>query len=277
MIGPAEVRDALDRHGRVAVILVTRAEGSTPREAGAAMLLTASGSQGTIGGGTVEFQAIARAQAMLDAGVTAHDSYAAPLGPDLDQCCGGRMEIAIAVLDRTTNAGGEALALWPGGPELLAAPPTRPVTIYGAGHVGRALARALAPLPFRVTLIAVRDEGDPPGARDLPEEVATVLSALPEAEVAATPDDALHLVMTHSHALDLEIVTAVLTRPHVYCGLIGSATKAALFRRRLTERGLPEAAIAGLACPIGLPDLHDKRPAVIAASVAADLLQRVTQ
>ena len=84
--------------------------------------------------------------------------------------------------------------------------------------------------------------------------------------------DAAHLVMTHSHAVDLEIVAAVLARPHGHCGLIGSATKRALFERRLRERGIPGEAIRRLVCPIGLPGLRDKRPAAIAASVAAQML-----
>jgi xanthine dehydrogenase accessory factor len=103
--------------------------------------------------------------------------------------------------------------------------------------------------------------------------VTVVETPLPEAEAHAAPPEAMHLVLTHSHALDLEIVAAALTKGAAFVGLIGSATKRATFGRKLRTRGLPEAALARLTCPIGLPGLRDKRPAVIAASVAAQLLQ----
>ena len=101
---------------------------------------------------------------------------------------------------------------------------------------------------------------------------SAIETPLPEAVAGHAPGDAVHLVMTHSHALDLEIVAAVLARPHAHCGLIGSATKRALFERRLRENGIAGEAIRRLACPIGLPGLRDKRPAAVAASVAAEIL-----
>ncbi|MEM6762003.1 MAG: XdhC family protein, partial [Pseudomonadota bacterium] len=146
----------------------------------------------------------------------------------------------------------------------IAAEQAAPVIIYGAGHVGAALARALLPLPFSVTLIDPRAESlwPTPGLQ-------CQRLVIPETAAAAAPQDAAHLVMTHSHAVDLEIVAAALARPARFVGLIGSATKRATFSKRLRERGVdPER----LVCPIGLPEIRSKQPEVIAASVAAQLL-----
>lgn len=268
---------AIEREGRAAVILVAEARGSVPREAGAAMLVTAAAAEGTIGGGSVEHRAIAQARDMLAQMDVAggHRLADFPLGPALDQCCGGHMRLAFAVfsagdLPRLRAAAG-TLALWEDGPVLAEDPPGRPVLVYGAGHVGRALVRALAPLPFRIRWIDARLDGFP---GTVPEGIETVATPLPEAEARAAPADALHVVLTHSHALDLEIVGAVMERGAFgFLGLIGSATKRATFLRRLRGRGLPEARLARLTCPIGLPGLRDKRPEVIAAATAAQLLQ----
>ena len=271
----ADLIAALEREGRAAVVLVAEARGSVPREAGAAMLVTPSGAQGTIGGGAVEHRAIGRAREMLAAGSRAHETADFPLGPALDQCCGGHMRLAFAIfaaanLPALRNTSGP-LALWQGGPLLADEAPGRSVLIYGAGHVGRALVRALAPLPFALRWVDARLDAFPDA---VPHGVETVATPLPEAEARAAPPDALHVVLTHSHALDLEIVTAVLERGAFgFLGLIGSATKKATFLRRLRERGLPESRLARLVCPIGVPGLRDKRPEVIAASTAAQLLQ----
>ena len=270
----ADLVEAVDHEGAAVVVMVAEARGSVPREAGAAMLVAGRGAVGTIGGGTVEHRALAQAWAMLggeQSGVTLEF----PLGPALDQCCGGHMRVAFAVcgagdLDRLRSAAGE-LALWQGGPVLVEAAARRAVLIYGAGHVGTALARALCPLPFAVRWVDARLDAFP---AELPAGVETVVTPLPEAEAKAAPADALHVVLTHSHALDMEIVAAVLERGDFgFLGLIGSATKKALFLRRLRERGIAEDRLARLVCPIGVPGIADKRPEVIAASVAAQLLQ----
>lgn len=268
---PATIAATLRAESRAVLVLVAEALGSTPREAGAAMLVTPSRSLGTIGGGTVEHRAIMTAHAMLAGGpATAEQVF--PLGPALDQCCGGRMTVAFARLttvDAPRFEAGGPVALWPGGPVFQPAATLRPVLVYGAGHVGAALVRALAPLPFALRWVDTRQ-----GAlADAPPGVARTETPLPEAEATKAPAGALHIVLTHSHALDLEIVAAALSAPAAFVGLIGSATKRATFLRKLRARGLPEPALARLTCPIGLPGLRDKRPAVIAASVAAQLLQ----
>ena len=148
----------------------------------------------------------------------------------------------------------------------------RPVWLFGAGHVGRALMLALAPLPFEVTWIDERADAFPAA---MPANVRALRSADPAGEVARAPAGALIVVMTHSHARDLAVVHAALAAGRLgYVGLIGSASKRARFTRRLRESGVPEARIAKLVCPIGLPTIGSKLPAAIAAGVAVQLLER---
>ena len=283
----ADIRAAVGREGCAVLVLVSAARGSAPREAGAAMLVTTGGTLGTVGGGAVEHRAAEIARAMLSGTAEPCAEVEFPLGPAIDQCCGGRMRLAFARLTshdlpRLESArqvsGGLPLpgrgprrggALWPGGPVFVEPAPDRQAVVYGAGHVGRALVAALSPLPFRTVWADARAgacAGAPPG-------VEAHETPLPEAVAGAAEPDAMHVVLTHSHALDLEIVAAVMAREFGFCGLIGSATKRALFRRKLAERGIARTAIDRLTCPIGLPGLRDKRPAVIAASAAAQLLQ----
>lgn len=269
MIRLDAIRAALARDGAAVLVLVADAAGSVPREAGAAMLVTARATLGTVGGGTVEHRAVGIARDILAGGAGDRGEVEFPLGPALDQCCGGRMRLAFALLREGDVMGEHELELWPGGPVFREPPAPRQVLVYGAGHVGTALVRALAPLPFRVVWADARAGA----CAAAPPDVEVHETPLPEALAAGADAGALHVVLTHSHSLDLEIVAAVLGREFGWCGLIGSATKRATFRRRLDERGIPRAAIERLTCPIGLPGLRDKRPAVIAASVAAQLLQ----
>ena len=148
----------------------------------------------------------------------------------------------------------------------------RPVWLFGAGHVGRALMLALAPLPFDLTWIDERDDAFPAA---MPASVRSLPCADPAGEVARAPDGALIVVMTHSHARDLAIVHAALAAGRFgYVGLIGSESKRARFIRRVREAGVPDARIAELVCPVGLPTIGSKHPAAIAAGVAVQLLER---
>ena len=246
--------------GPVAVAVVQAVKGSAPREEGAWMAITSSGILGTVGGGEAELRAIKAARQLL-AEHRSRETLALPLGPELDQCCGGHMTVEIAVVD---GAVGAAQPLWDGGP-VLNDPLNAPVIVYGAGHVGAALVTALAPLPFSVNWVDGRHESDWAASAPIPCQRL----AIPAPAAAAAPDDAIHVVLTHSHALDLEIVATILARPHRFCGLIGSATKRSVFTSRLRERGI---ATDTLTCPIGLPGIEGKAPAIIAASAAAQLL-----
>jgi xanthine dehydrogenase accessory factor len=251
--------DFVERDGRAVLVTVEGAEGSTPREAGARMAVRADGAfSGTIGGGALEWLALAEAQRMMAGGPSLR-AFDKALGPELGQCCGGRVRLR---LERFTAADRARL-------ELLAASEAEvasPVQLFGAGHVGRAVVLALAPLPFAVDWIDARAEAFP---AHVPANVSCQALDDPAAAVAAAPPGAQVLVMTHSHALDLAIVAAALRRDDLDVGLIGSATKRARFAKRLAEAGLDA---ARLVCPIGLPELG-KEPAAIAAGVAVELLR----
>lgn len=260
------------------------------------MLVWAEGQSGTIGGGALEFEASARARAMLDAGGAAVLSI--PLGPALGQCCGGAVTLWTEVYDRLPDAEAGVIARGPGDRPLavkrvLAAalgqgvrPATglvqgwlvepvaeadRQVWVWGAGHVGRALVAVLAPLPgVAITWIDV-------GSERFPEVVPAGVTALPvpapEAAVALAPQGAEHLILTFSHALDLELCHRLLAHGFRSCGVIGSATKWARFRSRLTALGHDPAAVGRICCPIGDPGLG-KHPQAIAVGVAAGFLAR---
>jgi xanthine dehydrogenase accessory factor len=252
-----------------AVMVAVRAtEGSAPREAGTWMAVFADRVLGTIGGGHVEHEAIALARAAL-AGTPVAPQRRFALGPSLGQCCGGVMHlgfepVAPAQVD-------EVVA------RLAAADASRrmPVALFGGGHVGRAIVRALAPLPVRVHWIDSRDEIFPDA---LPAHVVAEHSTPVQDAVRDVAAGSRVLVMSFSHAEDLEIVAACLRRLQQhddlpFVGLIGSRSKWATFRHRLEARGFAPEAIARVTCPIGVPGVRGKEPEVIAAAVAAQLMQ----
>ena len=144
------------------------------------------------------------------------------------------------------------------------------VFVFGAGHVGRALTLALSPLPCRVRLFDHRPEL----LEGLADGVEPTRTEHPEDRVLEAKPGAYFMVMTPSHDVDCSICAAVLKRgDFAFLGLIGSASKRARFEKRWRAQGLPEDRIARLVCPIGLPGITGKEPAVIAASAAAQLLQ----
>ncbi len=263
-------RDAATRwlgEGRAAVVVeVARARGSVPREAGTRMLVSATEAVGTVGGGHLELKAIACAREMLRTSEFAPHTAHYPLGPALGQCCGGAVTLGHALLDAA------ALARWP------SAPPRFHLQLYGAGHVGRAIAQALAPLNVVVDWIDERDDefpstfADRGGAlgSDWPAHIRKVCVDAVEAEVRGAPAGAFYLVLTHRHDLDQRISEAILARADFgFFGLIGSQTKRARFVHRFEQRGLDA---SRMTCPIGLPGITGKEPEVIAASVVAQLL-----
>ena len=148
--------------------------------------------------------------------------------------------------------------------------PRAHLVLFGAGHVGAAIVRALAHLPCTVTWVDERDDMFP---HDVPANVTVEASDIPEALVATAPPGASYLVMTHSHALDQRLAEAIMARDDVgWFGLIGSLTKRRQFEHRLRERGADAARVHAMVCPVGLPGITNKAPAVIAASVCAQLL-----
>jgi xanthine dehydrogenase accessory factor len=248
------------------LVSVSRARGSVPREVGTWMAVFADALVGTIGGGHLEWDAIAQARTQLLAPSTALQSWTRDvvLGPSLGQCCGGALTLCfepIAAMDTPMLR------------KRLTTPVT-PVALFGGGHVGRALVLALAPLPFGVRWIDSRDEVFPD---PLPPGVQSEHSDPVAAAVRDLAPGSRVLIMSFSHAEDLEVVAACLLRLREradleFIGLIGSATKWATFRSRLRQRGFSDAELDRVTCPIGLPGIAGKAPEVIAASVAAQLL-----
>jgi xanthine dehydrogenase accessory factor len=248
------------------LVTVAQTRGSVPREAGTWMAVFADTVLGTIGGGRLEFEAIDRARAQL-AGGAEPATVRYPLGPSLGQCCGGEVHLRF---DTTGRADVAALR------QRLAARHT-PVVLFGGGHVGAALAALLATLPFTVTWVDSRDGIFP---ADTPPEVVCEHSDPVQGAVASLPAGARVLIMSFSHAEDLDIVAACLLRQRAqadlpFIGLIGSQTKWATFRHRLEARGFTGDELAHVTCPIGVPGIRGKEPEVIAVAVAAQLLQTI--
>lgn len=291
----------IDVHGPVVRVVVAQVAGSAPREVGAAMVVWKDGQDGTIGGGALEHEAAAEARAMLASG-RPKTWQNIPLGPARGQCCGGAVglfselfdEAAVealtsAIVARSVSGNETAplsvqriLAQARNGTEVPfaqfldgwmiepMASPTRPLWIWGAGHVGRALAQVLAPLPeFEVTWVDTRADRFP---EVIPDRVTQLVAANPAEAVRFAPRQAEHLIVTYSHALDLELCHQLLHRGFAFAGLIGSATKWARFRKRLGKLGHQTAQISRIRCPIGQPTLG-KHPQAIAVGVATELLK----
>jgi xanthine dehydrogenase accessory factor len=301
MFDRQELLAVLAAYGRVVRVVIAEVQGSSPREVGASMLVWENGQSGTIGGGALEHLATGWAREMLTTG-QAQRFDRVPLGPGIGQCCGGAVallsEVFVAgatmpedVLARPVHGAGDMplavkrlIAMRRGqGVAPVAqlvqgwfvepvATPTRHVWIWGAGHVGRALVSVLSPLPdLAITWIDTAPERFPEA---IPTGVTVVPAVDPAALVAHAPRGAEHLVMTYSHALDLELCHRILLHGYGALGVIGSATKAARFRARLRDLGHLPQDVARIACPIGDKRLG-KHPQAIALGVATALLKRV--
>lgn len=249
------------------LVTVSATRGSVPREAGAWMGVFANSLVGTVGGGHLEFEAIARArQALQGQAIDAEKRFA--LGPSLGQCCGGEVYLHFDTLEPLQAAALRARL------ERQADAARMPVALFGGGHVGHAIVQALTPLPVHVHWIDSRDEVF---ADDLPRWIRCEHSAPVQAAVADLAPQSRVLIMSFSHAEDLDIVAACLQRQRErndlpFVGLIGSKTKWASFRQRLEAKGFQAAELAHITCPIGAAGVIGKEPEVIAAAVAAQLM-----
>ncbi|TPK68081.1 xanthine dehydrogenase accessory protein XdhC [Mesorhizobium sp. B2-4-19] len=271
------LKDFLAGPGRIALAEVAGTKGSTPREKGAFMLVSREAIFGTIGGGQLEYMAIDKARQMVasspprkpqgqEARIEVDEVCATldvPLGPEIGQCCGGRVEVLIRLVDVDLAA------------ELVAAAQTEEahlphVYIFGGGHVGQALAAAIALLPVHGVVIETRAEA----LEGMPQTVETRLTPMPEAEVRNAPAGTGFAILTHDHALDFLIVSEALRRDDAaYVGMIGSKTKKATFRNWFLKSAEgTEAEFARLVSPIGGDAVKDKRPQVIAALAAAEIM-----
>ncbi|MCV3238362.1 xanthine dehydrogenase accessory protein XdhC [Mesorhizobium sp. ZC-5] len=300
------LRDFLAANAATALVEVAGTKGSTPREKGALMLVSPLATFGTIGGGQLEYMAIDKARQMLAtfsplegemaakqpegvpsegtvstpraAAATPPGRFAAtlpsrgrdtqatldvPLGPEIGQCCGGRVEVLIRMVDATlaaelVRAAEESEAQFPH------------VYLFGGGHVGKALAMAMALLPVHVVVIETRSEE----LEGMPEAVEKKLTPMPEEMIREAPAGTAIVVLTHDHALDFLIVAEALKRNDAaYVGMIGSKTKKATFKTWFVKNaGGSEAEFSRLVSPIGGDQVKDKRPAVIAALASAEIM-----
>ena len=252
-------------NGPAVLVTVARVDGSGPREVGAWMAVMATHCIGTIGGGALEFDAIQRGRASLATGAVSEPWQRCALGPSLGQCCGGVVHLRYEWLANADDLSGRP-----------AHPPSElSVALFGGGHVGRAIAELLARLPCAVQWFDSRDEVFPPA---LPEHIRAEHSEPVHAAVQELVPGAKVLIMSFSHAEDLDIVAACLLRQRLvgdlpFIGLIGSKSKWASFRQRLLARGFGEAELAQVTCPIGVPGVTGKQPEVIAVAVVAQMLQ----
>jgi xanthine dehydrogenase accessory factor len=248
------------------LVTVSAAKGSTPRDEGAPMLVSASATFGTIGGGQLEYAAIDKARQMLTSG-EALSSLMINLGPETGQCCGGGVSLSLDTLAVKRRA--ELLAL--AGQENANRPH---VYIFGAGHVGNALASAFALLPVK-TILADQREQELAAA---PSSVERLHLALPEQLVKRAPAGSAFLVLTHDHALDFLIVREALERSDAsYVGMIGSKSKRGTFKNWYLREGGTAHALSKLVSPIGGRGVIDKRPAIIAALAAAEVIAALFQ
>lgn len=296
-----DLQDLVAKVGPVTRVVVAATRGSAPREVGASLCVWPGGQSGTIGGGALEFEAAKRA-------VRQEFVEQVPLGPARGQCCGGSVTLVAERFDAdrlskiegprfarsVTESGaepplshhravadaragkGETGLIWADG--WLSEPIGRkrdPIWIWGAGHVGRALIETLAPLPdAALTWVDTALDRFP---SPLADGVTQLVAANPGDLVAHAPQDAQHVIVTYSHAIDLDLCHRLLAHGFAHIGLIGSKTKWARFRKRLQALGHSPQSIDQITCPIGDP-AFGKHPQAIAISVAADLLQkRLTQ
>ncbi len=286
--------------GAVVRASLAEVKGSAPREAGAMMLITFSQIWQSIGGGALEYDMMRRARKMIEEAMIEEAPPAwtrqiikLVLGPDMGQCCGGQVRVlleffgpndvpvlaGLATASRLAHpmAGNAPLADaddLADGPladgSAVIAPVTltgHPVFLYGAGHIGRALAPHLLALDCDLHWIDIADDRFP---ERVPDGARRVLAADPAVIAAHAPSNAIHLVITHDHALDEALCHRILTGGgFARLGLIGSATKAARFRSRLAKAGVAADQLERLVCPVGLAAISGKQPARVALSIAA--------
>ncbi|PWB31481.1 xanthine dehydrogenase accessory protein XdhC [Pseudomonas sp. SDI] len=240
--------DLHDRGEPCVLVTIIEERGSTPRNAGSKMVVSASQLFDTIGGGHLEYKAMHIARQMLSEGRQNTHLERFSLGASLGQCCGGATVLLFEPM---------------GGVQAQ-------IAVFGAGHVGRALVPLLAALPCRVRWIDSREQEFP---AVIPAGVSKIVSEEPVDEVDDLPPGSYCIVMTHNHQLDLELTAALLKRnDFTWFGLIGSKTKRVKFEHRLLERGFTAEQLQRLRCPMGIAEVKGKLPIEIAVSIAGEII-----
>lgn len=243
---------------------LTSVRGSSPREQGTFMLVGMGAMFGTIGGGALEYMVIEHARRLIAEG-RAGEAMDVPLGPEIGQCCGGRVTVTLRYADAAVRRDAMARVMAEDGSAAS-------VYVFGAGHVGRVLAQILSLLPVKVEVIDTRqDELDA-----LPPGIPNRRVAMPEAVVRSAPVGSAYVILTHDHALDFLIANEALARSDCpYVGMVGSRTKRAKFASWYGEQGGDRRDLDRLILPIGAQGLGDKRPSVIAALAAAEIMVHI--
>ena len=263
------LREWRDANSDAAVVItIASTKGSVPRPTGTRMLVTPHHVIGTIGGGHLEWTAIDVARRQL-AGGGGPDAQRFVLGASLGQCCGGVANVTFETISPPLDSGAaDTIERW--FVDSIASPDF-PIVLFGAGHVGRALAIVLGQIPCSVTWVDSRDDAFP---HDVASNIETIVTDAPEAEVDAAPAGTTFIVMTHAHALDETLAERILQRnDFAYLGLIGSKSKRKQFERRWVTRGMDTARFDRLTCPIGVRGIDGKEPGIIAVAVAAQVLR----
>ncbi len=258
---------ALKKSGQAVLVTVVKTQGSVPREEGAWMAVLPDALINTLGGGQLEYQAIQEAKRLLQLGEPFTEPFVNryPLGPSLGQCCGGVVHLSFEWL---SSSGLEPLGKRLQGPEP-------DLALFGGGHVGQAIVQLMEKLPWQVTWIDSRESIFP---QSVGHNIELEHSEPVHSAVAHLKPHAHVLIMSFSHAEDLDVLQQCLVRQRERhdlssIGLIGSATKWATFKSRLSQRGFSEADFLGVQCPIGIEGIHSKEPEIIAVSVVAQLLR----
>lgn len=257
--------DFLQSHKDIARIEVDQVLGSTPRDQGTWMLVSKTKIFGTIGGGQLEDIAINHARDMLVNTMDIATDMQIPLGPHIGQCCGGGVHLKFEALDKT----GRATCQQDFEAEICLQPD---IYIFGAGHVGKALAEILSQLPLNALLVDSREDE----LTQVSNRIQTHLTALPETIVRKAKAHSAFIIMTHDHSLDFLIAKEALARDDAaYVGMIGSKTKRATFKNWLKREQGPAVGVEQLICPIGNAEVIDKRPEIIAALVTAQIIEHL--
>lgn len=255
----------LEKHKDIVLIEVDQVHGSTPRDQGTWMLVSEAQIFATIGGGQLEKIAIEHARDMLSATIDIQADMQIPLGPHIGQCCGGVVNLKFEILGEVGRLACEQVFAV----EINSQPD---IYIFGAGHVGKALAETLSLLPVNAILIDSREDE----LNQVSEYIQTHLTALPEAIVRDAKARSVFIILTHDHSLDFLIAKEALERNDaVYIGMIGSKTKRATFKNWFKREHRPKANFDQLTCPIGNTDVDDKRPEVIAALATAEIIEHL--
>ncbi|MBU2022437.1 MAG: xanthine dehydrogenase accessory protein XdhC, partial [Gammaproteobacteria bacterium] len=245
----------VEKAGQAWVIAtVIGTQGSAPRESSSKMIITEEHSFDTIGGGQLEYAVCQKARAMLqDVSSPSHVLENFPLAAKTNQCCGGTVSVLLEYFPEPANK----------------------ITIFGMGHVATTLVNVLGNMQAKISWVDSRANlAQDHSIKGLPSNVTPFLYESMLDHIDHMSHNEIALVMTHDHALDYQLVEALLDRKDCrFIGLIGSKTKALRFKKRLVSASFSQAEIDSVHCPVGLNEIAGKKPFEIAISIAGQIIQ----